>query len=196
MNPPTRQASLKTWSLFLILLFVGGCASTPSYEKAFSSEHQVRGSTETISASLDTTWGSTLEVLAQQGFLVQQADSKSRIIMANKDLRETEDKDFSYTISATLTLVPVSDQITRVIVAANQTTELHKKEYRWWKLLWLIPLIPYGTDYTTVVVNRDTVQSPRFYQDLFSAVKRSCDEKQGVAEVAPGAELKTAPAGK
>jgi hypothetical protein len=49
-----------------------------------------------------------------------------------------------------------------VLVAANQTTEMHKKEYRWWKLLWLIPLFPTGSDYTTVVVNRDTVRSPQF----------------------------------
>ncbi|MEK6619266.1 MAG: hypothetical protein AABY90_11280 [Nitrospirota bacterium] len=128
---------------------------------------------------MDTTWESVLEVLAQQGFLIQQADTKSRIILAHREIRDTEDKDLSYTVTATLTLFPSAAQITRVIVAANQTTEMHKKEYRWWKLLWLIPLIPTGTDYTTVVVNRDTVRSPQFYQDFFGAVKKACDEKKG-----------------
>jgi hypothetical protein len=164
--------------LILIYLLVVGCSTTPAYEGAFSSNQQVKGNTESISCPMDPTWGSVLEVLAQQGFLIQQADTKTRIILAHREIRDTEDKDLSYTVTATLTLFPSAEQITRVMVAANQTTEMHRKEYRWWKLLWLIPLIPTGTDYTTVVVNRDTVHSPQFYQDFFGAVKKSCDDRK------------------
>jgi hypothetical protein len=117
-------------------------------------------------------------VLSQQGFLIQQADTKSHIILANREIRDQNDTDLSYSLTSTITFVPQGDLITRVIVAANQTTELHKKEYRWWKLLWLIPLIPYGTDYTTVVVNRDTVREPQFYQQFFNALKTSSNDKQ------------------
>jgi hypothetical protein len=85
---------------------------------------------ESLPASVDIAWGSVLEVLAQQGFLVQQADAKSHIILANREIRDTQDQDMSYAVSATLTFVPMAEQITRVLVAANQTTEMHKKEYR------------------------------------------------------------------
>jgi hypothetical protein len=131
---------------------------------------------------MESTWGTVLEVLAQQGFLVQQADAKSRIILATKEIRSKEDKDLSHTVTATLTLFSVSDQVTRVMVAANQTTNLHKKNYIWWHLLWLIPLFPIGTEYTTVVVDRDTVHSPQFYGDFFSGVKQVLDSKGGVAK--------------
>lgn len=161
----------------ILSLALMGCSATPSYEDAFSNQHQVQGSAESLPASIDTAWGTVLEVLAQQGFLVQQADAKSHIILANREIRDAKDQDMSYTVSATLTFVPQAEQITRVLVAANQTTEMHKKEYRWWKLLWLIPLFPTGSDYTTVVVNRDTVRSPQFYRDFFNAAKRSCEEK-------------------
>ena len=58
-------------------------------------------------------------------------------------------------------------------MVANQITKMHKKEYRWWKLLWLNPLFPTGSDYTTVVVNRDTVRSPQLHREFFTAAKRS-----------------------
>ena len=67
------------WLIFLFV--VAGCASVPSYEEAFSSSQQVPGSVESISASMEIAWGSALEVLSQQGFLVQQTDAKSRMIL-------------------------------------------------------------------------------------------------------------------
>jgi hypothetical protein len=67
--------------------------------------------------------------------------------------------------------------MTQVIAAANQTTEMHKKVYTWWHLLWLIPIFPTGSEYTTVVVNRDTVHNPQLYRDFFTSVKKRVDEK-------------------
>ncbi|WP_447984682.1 hypothetical protein [Nitrospira sp. Nam74] len=167
--------------LLLVVLLCTSCSSPPSYHDAFSSSHQVPGSSGAVPVALDIAWGSTLEVLSQQGFLIQQADTKSHIILANREIRDQQDTDLSYSVTSTITLVPQAEQITRVIVAANQTTELHKKEYRWWKLLWLVPLIPYGTDYTTVVVNRDTVREPQFYQQFFNALKSTSEQKQPAA---------------
>ena len=174
------------WIVLLFVLLVAGCSSEPAhYEGAFSASQQVKGNSESISAPMDRTWGAILEVLSQQGFLIQQADSKSHIILANREMRSKEDKDLSHTVSATITLLPSSDQLTRVMVAANQTTELHKKSYTWWHLLWLIPVFPTGTEYTTVVVERDTVRSPQFYSDFFGAVKKSTEEKKESAQSAP-----------
>ena len=169
---------LGLWMCLAIVLAVTGCSSNPpQYEGAFSASQQIKGNSESIAAPLESTWGSTLEVLAQQGFLVQQADAKNHIILATKEIRSKEDKDLSHTVSATLTLFPVSDQVTRVMLAANQTTNLHKKNYTWWHLFWLIPLFPTGTEYTTVVVDRDTVRSPQFYRDFFGALNKKQTEK-------------------
>ena len=174
------------WASLLFVLLVVGCSSEPPhYEGAFSASQQVKGNSESISAPMDMTWGAVLEVLSQQGFLIQQADSKSRIILANREMRSKEDKDLSHTVTGTVTLLPSSDQVTRVMVAANQTTELHKKVYVWWHLLWVVPIFPVGTDYTTVVVERDTVRSPQFYSDFFGAVKSAAEEKKGPAQSAP-----------
>lgn len=170
-----RMGTVMVCALFPLL---ASCSTPPTYHDAFSAAHQVPGSSGSVPVNLDQAWGSTLEVLSQQGFLIQQADTKSHIILANREIRDQQDTDLSYSLTSTITFVPLAEQITRVIVAANQTTELHKKEYRWWKLLWLIPIIPYGTDYTTVVVNRDTVREPQYYQQFFNALKSSSDQKQ------------------
>lgn len=174
------------WASLLFVLLVMGCSSEPAhYEGAFSASQQVKGNSESISAPMDKTWGGVLEVLSQQGFLIQQADQKSLIILANREMRSKDDKDLSHTITTTITLLPSTDQLTRVMMAANQATELHKKSYTWWHLLWIVPLFPTGTEYTTVVVERDTVRSPQFYNDFFAAVKKSCEEKKGPTQSTP-----------
>ena len=109
---------------------------------------------------MDAAWGCVLEVMATRGWLIQQADAKSHLILAHREMRDKEDTDLSHSITATVTLVSTTDQTTQVIAAANITTELHKKSYTWWHLLWLIPIFPTGSEYTTVVVNRDPVHNP------------------------------------
>ncbi|MFO0707261.1 MAG: hypothetical protein U0412_10460 [Nitrospira sp.] len=162
----------------VVVLAMTGCGSNPpQYEGAFSASQQVKGNSDSIPASMESTWGSVLEVLSQQGFLVQQADTKSHIILATREIRSKEDKSLSHTVTATLTLFPVSEQVTRVMLAANQATNLHKKSYTWWHLFWLIPIFPTGTEYTTVVVDRDTVRSPQFYGDFFEALKKQQEGK-------------------
>ncbi|MGQ0501190.1 MAG: hypothetical protein ACT4P0_01055 [Panacagrimonas sp.] len=159
-------------------LVLAGCAATPDYDGAFSSRESVKGNSELISAPVDPTWSAAVEVVAQQGFIIEQADTKGRIILATKEMRNKEDSSISHSVRATVTVVPVSDQTTRVLLSANQTTELHKKNYVWWKLLWLIPLFPVGSEYTTVVTERDTVKSPAFYQQFFSELKKVSDNRK------------------
>ena len=166
-------------ALILTLGLLGfGCVTPTTQNRAFSEKNKIKGNSDSIPVSMDVTWGSVLEVIAERGWLIQQADSKSHVILATREIRYEDDKDLSHTLSATITLVPVAEQITRVIVAANETTELHKKSYDWWHLLWLIPIFPVGTEYTTVVVNRDTIHDPQLYQDFFDAVKKQCNEKK------------------
>ena len=182
---PFVLKSILLFSVIGTFVVLGGCAATPNYDDAFSSTETVKGSAEAIPASVDTVWSSALEVVAQQGFIIEQADEKSRIMLVTKEIRNREDQAISHTVKATITVVPLSDQLTRVMLSANQTTELHKKSYVWWHLLWIVPVFPVGTEYTTVVTDRDTVRSPEFYQSFFSALARASAEKQKTAQETP-----------
>jgi hypothetical protein len=179
--------SVLLFSLVGTLVVLSGCAATPNYGDAFSPKEMVKGSSESIPASADTVWGSALELVGQQGFILEQADAKNRILLVTKEIRNSDDKEISHTVKATITVVPLSDQLTRVTLSANQTTELHKKSYVWWHLLWMIPIFPVGREYTTVVTDRDTVRSPEFYQGFFSALSRVSAEKQKSAPETPAA---------
>lgn len=181
------QSQVKYWiPNLIVVIVVTGCASAPPpYEEAFSESEEVQGSVGSIPASMEITWIATLEALSRQGFLIQQIDAKNRIMQASREMQDKEDKDFSYTVNATLTFIPLADQITKVMVAANETTEFHKKEYRWWKLFWIIPLIPVGTDYTTVIVNRNTVRSSQFYLGFFDTLEKYIMIKKNPAQPDP-----------
>ena len=182
---PFVLKSVLLFSVVGTLVVLGGCAATPNYGDAFSPKETVKGSSESIPASADTVWGSVLEVVVQQGFIIEQADAKGRIMLVTKVIRNREDQAISHTVKATITVVPLSDQLTRVMLSANQTTELHKKSYVWWHLLWIVPIFPVGTEYTTVVTGRDTVRSPEFYQGFFSELARASAEKQKTAQETP-----------
>ena len=157
--------------LLVGLVLVSGCGSEPSYRQAFNSSEQIQGNTESISASEDRAWAASLRVLSQQGFMVRSADKANAIILADREMTDQNDKNISYQITSTVTFVPLGQGITQVSLAANQTTELHRKEYVWWHLLWLIPLFPIGSEYNSVVTQRGTVQNPEFYAGFFGNLK-------------------------
>jgi hypothetical protein len=161
-------------------LIMGGCASAPNYGDAFSPTETVKGNAESMPGSADIVWASALEVVVQQGFNIERADAQGRIMHVTKEIRNRDDKEFSHTVKSTITMVPLSDKLTRVMLSANQTTELHKKSYVWWHLLWMIPIFPTGTEYTTVVTERDTVRAPEFYKSFFSELAKSLAEKQKI----------------
>jgi hypothetical protein len=163
----------------IVLLVVSGCALKPtSFDQAFLAAGRVQGSAESIPDSMELTWGRTLEVLSQQGFIVQQLDTNNHIILASRELQDPVDQSYSYSLTVTLMFVPLADQMTRVMMAANQTTELHRERYVWWRLLGLIPVFPIDTEYATSVVTRDTVRSPQFYRNFFNTLKDSIEEEK------------------
>jgi hypothetical protein len=163
-----------------VLCSGGGCIVAPSssYEGAFSAGQQVTGNAESVPAPIEMTWSGALEVLSRQGFLVQQADENSHTILANRVMRDQQEEHFSYSVTAAVTLIPLGDQNTRVLVAANQTTELHRTQYQWWFLFGLIPIYHVGVNDMTTVVGRDTVRSLQFYQNFFSALNQYVEVKQ------------------
>lgn len=163
---------------FLVGIFlVAGCASEPSYRQAFDSSQQIQGNTESLATNPDKAWVASLQVLSQQGFMVRSADRNNAVILADREMSDQNDKNVSYQITSTVTLVPLGHNITQVSLAANQTTEFHRKQYVWWHLLWLIPLFPVGSEYTSVVTHRGTVENPEFYAGFFNNLKKAVQTK-------------------
>ncbi len=166
-----KRQSITMAVLGVSLLLFAGCSSEPSYNQAFESSQEIHGNTESIAGTEERTWGATLQVLSQQGFMVRSADKANSIILADREMTDQNDKNTSYQITSTVTLVPLGTNITQVSIAANQTTEFHRKQYVWWHLLWMIPLFPVGSEYTTVVTHRGTVDNPEFYSGFFNNLK-------------------------
>lgn len=163
---------------FLVGVFLlAACASEPSYRQAFDSSQQIQGNTESLATNPDRAWVASLQVLSQQGFMVRSADRNNAVILADREMSDQNDKNVSYQITSTVTLVPLGQNITQVSLAANQTTEFHRKQYVWWHLLWLIPLFPVGSEYTSVVTHRGTVENPEFYAGFFNNLKKAVQTK-------------------
>jgi len=180
MKAPNWFIGRNMFLLFLLAFFIvlPGCSARNAANDAFSGSESVNNNAQTIPASFDTVWNAALVLVAQQGFNIEQMDVKARVITVNKEIHNDDDHELSHTVKATITVIPVADTQTRVMLAANQTTELHKKTTVWWHLLWIIPLIPIDTEYTTVVTDRDTIRSPDFYQDFFSGLLANIAAKE------------------
>ena len=156
--------------VLLSSLVMFGCADS-SYRQAFDASHQIKGNSESIAATQDQTWAATLQVLAQQGFMVRSADKSNAIILADREMADQKDKNVSYQITSTVTLVPLGANITQVSLAANQTTELHQEKLDVYNVLGIIPF-PVGTKYTATVTQRGTVDNPEFYAGFFDNLKK------------------------
>ncbi|MHB1530490.1 MAG: hypothetical protein ACYCXT_13960 [Acidiferrobacteraceae bacterium] len=153
-------------------IVLAGCASNPPrYVGAFSNAQGIAGDTALIPAPLGQTWTAALQILPQRGFLVQRVDSRDHIIMARREIQGKHNAHKSYAIHVTITLVPATPQATNVILAANHATLVAHSEHTWWHLLWIVPLFPTGTTYTTVITHKGTVHSAVFYQNFFAAVR-------------------------
>ncbi len=194
MQWPHNMSAISRFFLTAIAtatVLVSGCTSVPpSYEDALNASDAVKANSAIIPASLNTTWSHVLLVLPQDGFIVQNIDDKNRVISAHREITDTHDPDTSYEITTSITLVPAAADKTEVVMAANRKTEVHHQDHTWWHLLWLIPIFPTGTEYTTVVTARDTIHSPHFYDAFFVSLKSSIQ----AASVHSAPVVHTAPA--
>ncbi len=181
--------------LFLVVFatvaaMVSGCSSVPpTYENALNLSDAVKANTAVIPAPLDTTWPHVLLILPQDGFIVQSIDDKNHVITAHREIADANNPDTSYDITTSFTLVSAAANKTEVVMAANRKTEMHYKEHTWWHLLWLIPIFPTGTEYTTVVVARDTIHSSHFYDEFFVSLKTSIQAASVHTAAAPTAAV-------
>jgi len=169
MNAGT--ARLPGWGAALALALLAGCGSQDGYHAAFHPKEALSGNSRVFQAVPEDAFTAVKLTLVKQGFTVEQADLRSGIIKAARNLQDAEDPSVSYNISATADLTrAAAANGTMVTLAASQQTVLHRQWHTWWHLLWIIPLFPTGTEYQTVVTSEGSIRKESFYEDFFNAV--------------------------
>jgi hypothetical protein len=158
--------------LFVAIMTLTGCANNQQgYQKAFDSQHSLTQNQCALTQSSDCIFNIVKQTFVQQGFTIESADLKSGIIKAVRNMEEKENPEISYNIHASADISEVAGAETTVSLAASQQTILHRATTTWWHLLWIIPIIPTGTEYQTLVIKEGNITEPGFYTDFFNSLK-------------------------
>jgi len=86
-------------------------------------------------------------------------------------MQDKDNPEISYNIHASADISEVTGIQSTVSLAASQQTILHRATTTWWHLLWILPIIPTGTEYQTLVVKEGNITDPGFYTDFFNSLK-------------------------
>jgi hypothetical protein len=158
--------------LFVTILLLTGCAGNQQeYQKAFDSQHSLTQNQFAFTQSSDSIFKIVKQTFVQQGFTIENADLKSGIVKAVRNMQDRENPDISYNIHASADISEVVGTGTNISMSASQQTILHRATTTWWHLLWIFPVIPTGTEYQTLVVKEGNITDPGFYTDFFNAMK-------------------------
>ncbi len=157
--------------LMVSLLFYGCAANQQEYQKAFDSQHSLTQNQSAFTQSPDSIFKIAKQTFIQQGFTIESADLNSGIIKAVRDMQDKKDSEISYNIHVSTDISEVTGSETNVSVAASQQTILHRATTTWWHLLWIVPIIPTGTEYQTLVIKEGDVTDPVFYSDFFNSLR-------------------------
>lgn len=153
-----------------ITAIASGCASTPPQTMAFSSTTALNGNSKSFDLSSIQVMKATKQVLVTQGFTIESADLNSGLVKATRHFQDPEDEEISYNILASAYLMENSPESTTLTLSATSQTVLHREWTTWWKLLWILPLIPTGTEYQTLITKEGNITEPKLYSDFFTAV--------------------------
>lgn len=160
-------------SMLLSVIAITGCANSQlGYQKAFNAQNALTNNQATFTQSSDSIFKSVKQTLIQQGFTVESADTKSGIVKAVRDMQDKDDPEISYNIHASADISEVGNDTT-IALSACQQTILHRSTTTWWHLLWILPIIPTGTEYQTLVIKEGNITDPAFYTDFFNSLKIS-----------------------
>jgi len=180
--------------LFVAIMSLIGCANNQQgYKKAFDSQHSLTQNRCAFTQSSDSIFMIAKQVFIQQGFTIESAELKSGIIKAVRNMEDKDNPEISYNIHASADISEVAGVQSTVSLAASQQTILHRATTTWWHLLWILPIIPTGTEYQTLVIREGNITDPGFYTDFFNSLKVAVTKhdsavKAAAAKVAEKAE--------
>lgn len=177
-----RFMSLVLMSLSVMAII--GCANNQQgYQQAFNAQNALTNNQASFTQSFDAVFKIVKQVLIQQGFTVESADSKSGIIKAVRNMQDKEDSEISYSIHTSADISEVGND-TNVTLSASQQTILHRATTTWWHLLWILPVIPTGTEYQTLVIKEGNITDPGFYSDFLNSLKISVTKYEQAVKIA------------
>lgn len=171
---------MRTWDMgnlqvvfvFMVMVVMSGCAGNQQgYQKVFDSEHALTQNQCSFTQSSDNVFKVAKQILTQRGFTIETADSKSGLIKAVRNMADKDDDEISYTVHASADVSEVSSEETKVSLAASQQTILHRATTTWWHLLWILPIIPTGTEYQTLVIKEGNITDPAVYTDFCDSLR-------------------------
>jgi len=163
---------LLRWFLIVAIMTITGCANNQqAYQKAFDSQHSLIQNQSNFTQSPESIFKIVKQIYIQQGFTIESADLKSGIVKAVRNMQDKENSEISYNISASADISEVTDAETTVSLSASEQTILHRASTTWWHLLWILPIIPTGTEYQTLVIKEGNITDPGFYTDFFNSVR-------------------------
>ena len=158
--------------LFVAIITLTGCAANQQgYQKAFDNQNSLTQNQSAFSQSSESIFKIVKQTFVQQGFTIENADLKSGIVKAVRNMEDKENPEISYNIHASADISEVAGAETNVSLAASQQTILHRASTTWWHLLWILPIIPTGTEYQTLVIKEGNITAPGFYIDFFNSLK-------------------------
>ena len=165
-------SSLLQRLLFVAIITLTGCAANQQgYQKAFDNQNSLTQNQSAFSQSSESIFKIVKQTFVQQGFTIENADLKSGIVKAVRNMEDKENPEISYNIHASADISEVAGAETNVSLAASQQTILHRASTTWWHLLWILPIIPTGTEYQTLVIKEGNITAPGFYIDFFNSLK-------------------------
>ena len=179
--------------LFVAIVVLTGCAGNQQgYQKAFDSKNSLTQNQCSFTQSSDSIFKIVKQTFIQQGFTIDGADSKSGIIKAVRNMEDKENHEISYNIHASVDISDLAGVETNISLAASQQTILHRATTTWWHLLWILPVIPTGTDYQTLVIKEGNITDPGFYTDFFNNVKVAVAKYDKAVKVAAAKDAEKA----
>jgi hypothetical protein len=162
---------LQVFSVVAIMALTGCASNQQGYQRAFDSQHSLTQNQCVFTQTCDSIFKIVKQSFIQQGFTIESTDSKSGIIKAVRNMEDKENPEISYNIHASADISEVAGAETNISIAASQQTILHRATTTWWHLLWILPIIPTGTEYQTLVIKEGNITDPGFYTDFFNNVK-------------------------
>ena len=191
-----QKTSNRLLVMFLpvVIMALAGCANNQQgYQRAFDSQHSLTQNQSSFSQPAESVFKIVKQTFVQQGFTVESADFKSGTVKAVRNMQDRDDAEISYNIHASADISEVTGVETNVTLAASQQTILHRSTTTWWHLLWILPIIPTGTEYQTLVVKEGNITEPGFYTDFFNTLKISVTKYDLAVKAAEkAAQLKAA----
>lgn len=172
MKKNRENNQFKTLQIIALLLvfLISGCAAPVGHHVAFSDKTALAGNSRQFDLTLSQAMRATKQALLHQGFLIDSMDAGSGLIKASRTLQDPNKPEQSYGINVSTYVFENGPQTTTITLSASQQTVLHRKLKTWWRLIGLIPVVPTGTEYQTVVTNEGNITDQVFYSDFFAAI--------------------------